>query len=100
MTPKLINRRKCNDTYFVGVRSYWDTKSPRQSKICEFNVSVGINEQVLWFEISMKDTMAVTVVQPLEQLIQIALEQSMRRRRIRIRIHLSLKMNDLRISCL
>lgn len=58
---------------FVGIRSQGDTECTRQSKICQLEVPLVIDQQVLGFEISMKNASRVAEFDSLDQLVQISL---------------------------
>ena len=44
----------------MSVGSYWYPKCPPQSKVGQLDGSLLIDEQILWFEVSMQDTSRVT----------------------------------------
>lgn len=45
----------------VGPLSFWDNF--RQSKICNFNMAVNINKNILWLDISVDDVLIMEVFQ-------------------------------------
>ena len=52
----------------MGVCPERNTEGSSETEICELEVTVLVDEQVLRFEISMKDSMSVTVVESLDEL--------------------------------
>lgn len=52
----------------MGVRPQWDSECSRQSKVCQFKVSLAIDEQVLGLQVPMQDTVAVAVTDALNKL--------------------------------
>jgi len=52
----------------VGVGPERDTEGSSETEICELEVTVLVDEQVLRFEISMEDSMSVAVVESLDEL--------------------------------
>lgn len=52
----------------MGIGSQWNTKGSGQTEISEFKVAITVNEQVLWLQIAVKNTMAVAVTDTLAQL--------------------------------
>lgn len=59
---------------FMCVGSDRETDAASKTEISQFDVSLRVNQQVLWFEITMKDTMSMTVSDPLKQLPQVGLD--------------------------
>lgn len=51
------------------------TKSPRQAKVCKLDLSLGVDKQVLRFQVSVEDTVRVTKCQTLKKLEQVALQR-------------------------
>lgn len=52
------------------VRPHWDTERTSQTKVCELQIIVTVDEQILRFQIPMKNTMRVTVEQARVELMQ------------------------------
>lgn len=52
------------------VGSQRDTERPCQTEVGKLEVSLRVDQQVLRFEVSVKDTMRMAVVQPLYELIR------------------------------
>ena len=48
----------CNKTpsYLVCVCSNWYSERSAESKVCQFDCSLLVDEQVLWFEVAMEYT--------------------------------------------
>jgi hypothetical protein len=53
----------------VGVGFHWEAEGAGETEIGEFDVSIFVNKQVLWFEISMHYTVRVAVSSRLKNLI-------------------------------
>lgn len=53
---------------FVRVRAERDSECACEAEISDFEIAVSVDEQVLWFEITMEHTMRVTVTNALEKL--------------------------------
>ena len=47
---------KRQTTYLVGVSSDRDPECPTKSKVCQFNSSLLINEQILWLEVTVENS--------------------------------------------
>lgn len=45
----------------MGVGSKWDSKGASQSKVCNLQIEIAIDEKVLRLQVAMKDAMSVTV---------------------------------------
>lgn len=60
--------------YLVCVRADRYTKSSRQAKISQFDLSLSIDEEILRFQVSMKNPVRVAEGQALQQLEQITLK--------------------------
>lgn len=54
---------------FMSVSLDWETKGSSQSEICQLNVTVLVNEQVLRFEVSVHDSVSVAVGSSLQNLV-------------------------------
>lgn len=52
----------------MGESFDWNAKSPCQSEICYFQVTMLINEQILRFEVSVYDSPRMAVVEPIDDL--------------------------------
>lgn len=57
------------------VRPYRDPKCSGQPKISKFYVSLCVNEQILWLQISVQNTMGMAVSYSKQKLMHIALQQ-------------------------
>lgn len=53
----------------MGVGFHWETEGTGETEISEFDVSIFVNKQVLWFKISMHYSMCVAVSSRLKNLI-------------------------------
>lgn len=60
--------------YLVCVRADRYTKSSRQAKISQLDLSLSIDEEILRFQVSMKNPVRVAEGQALQQLEQITLK--------------------------
>lgn len=58
----------------MSVDSDRNTKGPRQAKVCQFDDSFVVNQEVLWFQVSVENSAAVTEVNALQDLVQVTLE--------------------------
>lgn len=58
---------QCHD--FVRVRFDGKAECPRQPKICELNIAVFVNEEVLWLQVAVHHAMGVAVGCCLQDLI-------------------------------
>lgn len=56
----------------VGADRY--SKSSRQTKVCQFDLPLGVDEEVLGLQVSMKNSVRVAEGQALQQLEEITLE--------------------------
>lgn len=63
-----------SNTYLMGVSSNGNGERSGQTEICKFNVSLAIEKQVLWFEITMKDAIHVAVIDGFEELVHVAFD--------------------------
>lgn len=52
----------------MGVGSQWHTKGSGKTKIGQLQVTVAVNEKVLWLQVAVKDTVCVAVPDALAQL--------------------------------
>ena len=59
----------------MRVRLNRKTEGSSQTKVCKFNDSVLVNEEVLGLEITMQNTMRVAVENALEDLVEIGLRK-------------------------
>lgn len=57
------------DAYLVGISPHGNTKRPRQAKVCKLEVVAFVNQQVLGFEITMKNSMRMAVKEPRTELM-------------------------------
>lgn len=57
----------------MGVDPHRDSKGSSQAKICQFDDTLVVNEEVLGLEVPVKDTTTVTEVYSLQDLVQVAL---------------------------
>lgn len=55
--------------YLVGISPHGNTKRPRQAEICELEVIALVNQQVLGFEVAMKDSVRMAVEEPRTELM-------------------------------
>ena len=68
--------------YLMGICSHRNAKGSREAKICEFEISLSIDEQVLRLQVAMEDTMRVTVVKTFNELIREFLHARTERNRV------------------
>lgn len=61
-------------SHLVGVDPDGNTKSPCQAKVCQFNNTLVVDEEVLRLEVPVKDTTTVTEVYALQDLVEVALK--------------------------
>ena len=52
----------------------WDAEGACKAEVGQLDVAVGINEQVLWLEVTVKDAVRVAEFDAFEQLEHIALQ--------------------------
>ena len=45
----------------MSISPHWNSKRPSKSKISQLQIVAFINENVLWFQVPMQDTMRVTI---------------------------------------
>ena len=57
-------------TCLVSVRAEWDAKCACESKIGEFEVESGRDEQILWLQVTMQNPMCVAVQNAQVELIR------------------------------
>ena len=55
--------------HLMSVRFNWKPERSRQTKICQLHISVFINQQILRFQISVHNSMSVTICCRLQYLI-------------------------------
>jgi len=67
--------------HFMSVRSNGETDRSGQTKVCQFDVTLDINQKVLRLKIPMKNSMSMAVRDSLEQLPQIRLDSVFRETR-------------------
>lgn len=65
---------QCDD--LIGKRVDRDSKSAGKTKVTKFQQSLAVDEKVLRLEVTMKNSILVTKVYPLEQLIHEAFDRS------------------------
>jgi hypothetical protein len=53
----------------VSVGFHWETESTSETEIGEFDVSIFVNKQVLWFKISVHYSVRMAVCSSLQNLI-------------------------------
>ena len=56
--------------YLMCVRAHGNTKCARQTKVCELQVIVFVDEQILWLEIAVEDAVCMAVKQARRQLMR------------------------------
>lgn len=66
--------------YLVGVGTHGNPEGSSQSEVSQLDGSKLIDKQVLRLQVSVDDPMAVTEIQPLQQLEQVALWECPRER--------------------
>lgn len=57
-------------TYFVSISTQRDTKRPGQTEITNLEITSFVDQQILRFEISVKDTAAVAKVKTFDELVR------------------------------
>ena len=60
--------------YLVRVGAHRDPKGPGQAKVSHLHHPLSTDEEVLWLQISVEDTMGVAEGYPIKDLIQITLK--------------------------
>lgn len=66
--------RSCDkDPYLVGVDPDRNTKGSSQAKVCQFDNALVVDQQILWFQVTMEHSATVTEVDALQYLVQVAL---------------------------
>lgn len=88
--PSKSSLQKCKDEYvFILVKAYlmsvcpaWNTKCSSQAKICQLNGARFVNEQILWFQITMEHSALVAELNSLKNLMKIALKEKKKKSRI------------------
>ncbi len=63
----------CGIVYLVSVGSYRYTKGSTKSKVSQFYGSIVVDEQVLWFQVSVQHTTSMTELYSLKDLVRITL---------------------------
>lgn len=61
-------------TYLMCVCTDRHAEGSCQAKVSKFDLTLGIDEEVLWLQVSMKDSVRVAESQALQQLEQITLQ--------------------------
>jgi len=61
--------------HFVRVGTHWDAKGTGEAKVGELDVAVGVDQQVLWFQISVQDTVCMAKLNALQQLPHVTLDK-------------------------
>jgi len=64
-----------NPSNLVSVRADGHAEGPRQAEVCQFDLPLGVDEQVLGLQVSMQNPVRVTEGQALQQLEQVALQR-------------------------
>lgn len=59
----------------MGVDPNRNTKSSSQAKVCQFDNSLVVDQEVLGFQVPVEDSTTVTEVNALQDLIQVALKK-------------------------
>lgn len=63
----------------MGVDSDRDPEGPSQAKVCQFNHSFVVNQQVLWFQVPVEDPATVAEENALKDLVKVTLMEGMNR---------------------
>lgn len=58
----------------MGVDPDRNTKGPSQAKVCQFNDSLVVDQEVLRFKVPVEDSATVTEVDALQDLVKITLK--------------------------
>lgn len=58
------------------VRAYRDPKGSRQTKVGQLDLTLRVDEEVLWLQVSMKNSVRVAEGQALQQLEEITLRNT------------------------
>ena len=45
----------------MGVRSNWNSKSPCQTKVSKLELSLSVDEQIGWFQVTVQDPVMVAI---------------------------------------
>lgn len=59
----------------MGVDPDRNTKGSSQTKVCQFDNALVVNQQILWFQVTMEHSATVTEVDALQNLVKVALDQ-------------------------
>lgn len=59
----------------MGVDPNRNTKRSSQAKICQFDYSLVVDQEVLGFQVPVEDSTTVTKVNALQDLIEVALKK-------------------------
>ena len=59
----------------MSVDPDWNSESPRQSKICQLDGTIFVDQKILWFQIPMQYTTLMAKEHCLDNLIGVALDQ-------------------------
>lgn len=54
----------------MSISTQRDTKRPRQTEITNLEITRLVDQQILRFEVSMEDTVAVAVVETFDELVR------------------------------
>lgn len=58
----------------MGVDPDRNTKGPSQAKVCQFDNSLVVDQEVLRFQVPVEDSTTVTEVNALQDLVEVALK--------------------------
>ena len=56
-------------THLMSIWSHRDTNSSRQSEVRQFQISIFVNQQILWLQVAMENTMHVQEQRSIKELI-------------------------------
>lgn len=57
----------------MGVDPDGNTKGSSQTKVCQFDNALVVDQQILWFQVTMEHSATVTEVDALQYLVKVAL---------------------------
>lgn len=58
----------------MGVDPDGNTEGPSQAKVCQLDDSLVVNQEVLRFQVPVEDSTTMTEEDPLQDLVEVALE--------------------------
>lgn len=65
----------CRTAYFMCVGANWNPKRSCQAKVCQLDLALGIDEEVLGLQVPVENPVRVAEGQALQQLEEVTLER-------------------------